>query len=36
LIAGINYVGQSVYIKKILTHVEYDKGKWKKLCERQN
>lgn len=32
LIAGINYEAQTVYIKAILTHAEYDKEKWKSNC----
>ena len=29
LIAAIHYNRQKVYIRAILTHEEYDKGKWK-------
>ena len=29
LISGIKYRWQIVYIRHILTHAEYDKGKWK-------
>ena len=29
LIASINYRWQVVYIRRILTHAEYDKGGWK-------
>jgi mRNA interferase HigB len=29
LIAGINYRAQILYIKHVLSHTEYDKGKWK-------
>jgi mRNA interferase HigB len=29
LIAGIDYRSQVVYVKHILTHKAYDKGKWK-------
>lgn len=29
LIAAIHYNRQKVYIRAVLTHVEYDKGKWK-------
>jgi mRNA interferase HigB len=29
LIAGIDYKGQIVYYKYLLTHAEYDKGRWK-------
>jgi mRNA interferase HigB len=32
LIASINYEAQTVYIKEILTHAEYDKEKWKTNC----
>jgi len=30
LIASIDFNRQKVYIRDILTHTEYDKGKWKK------
>ncbi len=30
LIAGINYATQTIFIKYVLTHAEYDKGDWKK------
>jgi len=30
LIASIHFNRQKVYIRDILTHTEYDKGKWKK------
>ena len=30
LVAGINYGRQTLYIRHILTHNEYDKGRWKK------
>ena len=30
LIAGINYQSQTIYIKHVLTHAEYDKEEWKK------
>jgi mRNA interferase HigB len=30
LITGIDYRCQVVYVKHILTHTEYDEGKWKK------
>jgi mRNA-degrading endonuclease HigB of HigAB toxin-antitoxin module len=36
LIAGINYETQSVFIKQILTHAEYDKDKWKQHCQGQD
>lgn len=29
LIAGISYSTQQVFIKHVLSHVEYDKNKWK-------
>lgn len=29
LIAAIHYNRNKLYIREILTHVEYDKGKWK-------
>lgn len=29
IIAGISFIQQICYIKHVLTHVEYDKGKWK-------
>ena len=29
LIASIDYEGQLIYIKYVLTHAEYDKEKWK-------
>jgi len=29
LIVGINYEAQVVYYKYLLTHADYDKGKWK-------
>ncbi|HEY9643136.1 MAG TPA: type II toxin-antitoxin system HigB family toxin [Coleofasciculaceae cyanobacterium] len=29
LIVGIDYKNQTVYYKYLLTHAEYDKGKWK-------
>ncbi|QQS47246.1 MAG: type II toxin-antitoxin system HigB family toxin [Acidobacteriota bacterium] len=35
LIAGINYETHTVYIKQILTHAEYDKDNWKKICDRK-
>ncbi|HWE49827.1 MAG TPA: type II toxin-antitoxin system HigB family toxin [Bryobacteraceae bacterium] len=30
LVTGINYEGQTIFIKHVLTHAEYDKGDWKK------
>src|ERR1043165_8203962 len=32
LIAKVDYRAQTIYIKKVLTHAEYDKEKWKKDC----
>jgi mRNA interferase HigB len=32
LIAKIDYGAKTIYIKKVLTHAEYDKEKWKKDC----
>ena len=32
LITKINYVGQTIYIKRVLTHREYSKGGWKNDC----
>lgn len=29
IIAGISFTEQICYIKHVLTHTEYDKGKWK-------
>jgi mRNA interferase HigB len=29
IIAGISFLQQVCYIKHVLTHAEYDKGKWK-------
>lgn len=33
LIAKIDYRAQTVRIKRVLTHAEYDKEKWKKDCD---
>jgi hypothetical protein len=33
LIAAIHYNRQKVYIRAVLTHEDYDKGKWKELTE---
>ena len=30
LITGINYDSQTIFIKHVLTHAEYDKEEWKK------
>lgn len=30
LITEINYKGSRIYIRQVLTHAEYDRGKWKK------
>jgi mRNA interferase HigB len=32
LITKIDYAYQKVFIKYVLTHPEYDKGKWKNTC----
>jgi mRNA interferase HigB len=32
LITKISYVGQAIYIKRVLTHREYSKGGWKNDC----
>jgi mRNA interferase HigB len=29
LIAEINYAGSRIYIRRVLTHAEYDRGGWK-------
>lgn len=29
LIVGVNYELQTIYYKDLLTHAEYDKGRWK-------
>ena len=29
LVAAIHYNRQKIYIRGVLTHTEYDKGKWK-------
>ena len=34
LIAIINYQRQKIYIKQVLTHTEYDLGKWKTDCNK--
>ena len=36
LIAKILYSIKTVYVKYVLTHTEYDLGKWKKECYRVN
>lgn len=36
LIVIIDYRAQTIYIRNVLTHAEYDKEKWKKDCGRQN
>lgn len=33
LIAWVNYKKHAVYVRAILTHAEYDKGKWKADCD---
>ena len=32
LITKISYVGQAIYIKRVLTHREYSTGEWKNDC----
>lgn len=32
LIVKIDFRAQIIYIKQVLTHAEYDKGKWKNDC----
>jgi mRNA interferase HigB len=32
LIAWVNYKTHAVYVRNILTHSDYDKGKWKADC----
>jgi mRNA interferase HigB len=32
LVTNINYAGQAIYIKAVLTHAEYGKGSWKNVC----
>ncbi|MGH9844624.1 MAG: type II toxin-antitoxin system HigB family toxin [Blastocatellia bacterium] len=32
LITKIDYAYQKVFIKYVLTHPEYDRGKWKDVC----
>jgi mRNA interferase HigB len=32
LIAWVNYRRHTVYVREILTHAEYNKGKWKGDC----
>lgn len=32
LIAKINYLTHSIFVRAVLTHDEYDKGKWKADC----
>jgi len=33
LITRISYTRQRVYVRYVLTHAEYDKGKWKDDCK---
>ena len=33
LVAWINYRGKKVFIRYILSHADYDKGKWKDDCD---
>ena len=35
LITKIYYKHRKVYIRRVLTHAEYDKGDWKNDCERK-
>ncbi len=35
LITKINYKTKIVYIRFVLTHLEYDKDKWKDDCRRR-
>lgn len=35
LIAAIHFNRKKIYIRHILTHVEYDQGKWKSGCKKQ-
>lgn len=32
LITKINYLTHNVFIRSVLTHAEYDEGRWKKDC----
>jgi mRNA interferase HigB len=32
LIAWVNYKTHTVYVRNVLTHSDYDKGKWKNDC----
>jgi mRNA interferase HigB len=32
LIVKINYPGQAIYVKQVLTHSEYDRERWKNDC----
>jgi mRNA interferase HigB len=32
LICGVDYEAQVVYIRRILTHQQYDRGEWKRGC----
>lgn len=32
LIVKIEYAAQAIYVKHVLTHAEYDKGRWKDDC----
>lgn len=33
LITKINYRRQAIYIKKVMTHAEYDRQRWKDECK---
>ncbi len=32
LVVKINYARQAIYIKRVLTHAEYDRERWKNDC----
>lgn len=32
LVTKINYLTHNVFVRAVLTHAEYDEGKWKKDC----
>ena len=32
LIALVDYETQTIYIKQVLTHAEYDRDRWKRFC----
>jgi mRNA interferase HigB len=35
LIAKVYYTQQRIFIQDVLTHAEYEKGKWKDNCKRK-